>query len=80
MPEHTTISGQFYIYIGAEFNSQWPVTESERIQIITTRQNKQVKKTIKINQFGLLTLKYVFLKMYVILHIAFAVETRLASS
>jgi hypothetical protein len=39
---------QFFIYLRAEHNSQWPITESERIQTTAIRQHrtKQTKKQI----------------------------------
>jgi hypothetical protein len=59
---------QFFIYLLAELKSQWPITESARIQTSAIRQNraKQTTKTTtkestkqtKMDQLRLFTLKY----------------------
>jgi hypothetical protein len=63
----------FFIYLHAELNRQWPVTESARIQNNSNmtaqdkankkQQNKQ-QKPRKMKQFRLLTLKKEFLHVY----------------
>jgi hypothetical protein len=35
---------QFFIYLRAELNSQWPITESARIQTTVIRQHRTKKK------------------------------------
>jgi hypothetical protein len=74
---------QFFIYLRAELNSQWPVTESARIQTTAIRQHrtKQTKTTTKerkMDQLRLFTLKHDSLKISVDLQTAFAAETHLA--
>jgi hypothetical protein len=57
---------QFFIHLRAEINSQWPTTESARIQTtaMTTQDKTRTKGTTKrkMNQFRLLTLEQQFLK------------------
>jgi hypothetical protein len=45
---------QFFIYLRAELNSQWPITESARIQTTAMRQHrtKQTKKNKKTKKNG----------------------------
>jgi hypothetical protein len=74
---------QFFIYLRAELNSQWPVTKSARIHTTAIRQHrtKQTKTTTKqrkIDQPRLFTPKYDLLKISVDLQTAFAAETHLA--
>jgi hypothetical protein len=81
------IQFQFFIYLRAEFNSQWPITESAWIQTTAIRQHraKQTTKTTtkettnqrNMDQLRLFTLKYDLLKVSVDLQTAFAGETHL---
>jgi hypothetical protein len=43
---HNNNSIQFFIYLRAELNNQWPITESERIQTTAIRQHR-TKPTTK---------------------------------
>jgi hypothetical protein len=45
---------QFFIYLRAELNSQWPITESARIQTTATRQHgtKQTNTKKKTKKYG----------------------------
>jgi hypothetical protein len=35
---------KFFVYLHAEFNSQWPITESARIQTAATGQDERTNK------------------------------------
>jgi hypothetical protein len=76
-------SVKFFIYLSAELNSQWPITESTRIQTTAIKQHrtkqttKETTKQRKMNQIRL-TLKYDLLEISVDLQTAFAAETHLA--
>jgi hypothetical protein len=65
---------QLYIYLGAELNSQWPITESARIQTTAIRQNR----TKKLDQLRLFKLKYDLLQISGDLQTAFSADTHLA--
>jgi hypothetical protein len=70
-----------YSYLRAELNSQWPVTESARIQTTTAiRQHgtKQTTKQIKMDELRLFIFKHDLLKISVDLQTAFAADTHLA--
>jgi hypothetical protein len=71
---------QFFIYLRAGLNSQWPLTESARTQTTAIRQHrtKQTTKERKMDQLRHFTLKYDLLKISVDLQTAFAAETHLA--
>jgi hypothetical protein len=71
------------LYLRAERNSQWPITESARIQTAIrqhmTKLHKRGNKTKKeMDHLRLFTFKYDLLKISVDLQTAFAVKTRLA--
>jgi hypothetical protein len=71
---------QFFIYLRAELNSQWPITESARIQTTGIRQHR-TKKNIKTKKCGssrLFKLKHGLLKISVDLQTALAADTHLA--
>jgi hypothetical protein len=77
----------FFTYLRAELNSQWPITESARIQTTTvirqhrtkqTKNNKGNNEKRKIYQLRLFTFKHDLLKVFVDLQIAFAAATHLA--
>jgi hypothetical protein len=75
---------QLIIYLHAVLNSQWPSTESARIQTAAIRQNrtkqKQQKGTTeqtKMDQLKLFKLKHNLLKISVDLHTAFIADTHL---
>jgi hypothetical protein len=65
-----------FIYVRAELSSQWPVTESARIQTTTIRQQRTNKT--KMDQLRLSKLKHDVLKISVDLQTAFAADTHLA--
>jgi hypothetical protein len=72
---------RLFVYLRAEHNSQWPVTESAQIQTIianNTNQGQNSKKQGKMDQLRLFTFKHELLKICVHLQIAFAAETHLA--
>jgi hypothetical protein len=71
---------KFFVYLHAELNSQWSITESARIQATKTinqQKHKTEKKNEKIDQLRLFTFKYVSVKTSVDLQIAVAAETQL---
>jgi hypothetical protein len=73
---------QFLIYLRAELNSQWPITESARIQTTAirqhrTKQNKTIRQR-KVDQLRLFKLKHVLLKISIDLRTAFAADKYLA--
>jgi hypothetical protein len=61
------------IYLRAELSSQWPVTESARIQTTAIRQHRTKK-----NQLRLFKLKHDLLKISIDLQTAVAADTHLA--
>jgi hypothetical protein len=69
------------MYLRAEHNNQWPITELARVQTTTrkTQDNTPPPKGKKLNQLRLFTLKHEFLKISVDLQTVFAAETRLAA-
>jgi hypothetical protein len=73
---------QFFIYLRAELNGQWPITESARIQTasaIKQQRTKQTnKKQRKMDQLRIFKLRHDLLKISVDLQTAFAAETHLA--
>jgi hypothetical protein len=76
-------SVQFLIYLRAELNSQWPITESARIQTTAIRQHRtkqtnKNKKTKKSGSAKAFELKHYLLKISIDLQTAFAADTRLA--
>jgi hypothetical protein len=64
---------QFFIYLRAELNSQWPIAESATRQYRTKQTTKETTKQRQMDQLRLFTLRYDLLKIS-----AFAVETHLA--
>jgi hypothetical protein len=63
---------QFFIYLRAEVNSQWPITESAQIQRTAIKYGIKRIKTRKTGQLRLFTLRYELLKICVHLQTAFA--------
>jgi hypothetical protein len=74
-----TIIIQFVIYLRAELNSQWPITESAQIRTTGLRQHRTKQtKQIQMDQLRLFKLKPDLLKISVDLQTAFAADTHLA--
>jgi hypothetical protein len=75
------ISIQLFIYLHAELNSQWSITESARIQTAIRQHRTKHTKTTKqrkMDQLKLFKLKHGLLKISVDLQTAFAADTHLA--
>jgi hypothetical protein len=69
---------QVSIYLRAELNSQWPITESARMQTAAAALRQHRTKRTKhkeMNQLRLFAIRRELLKISVYLQIAFAVET-----
>jgi hypothetical protein len=70
---------KFFIYFRAELNSQWPVTESARIETIRQHGTKQTKNNkTKMDQLRLFKLKQNLLKIFVDVRTAYVSDTHLA--
>jgi DUF1365 family protein len=64
------------IYLHDELSSQWPLTESARIQTTATATRKRRTNETEQNWLRLFIYKHEFLNISVDLQIAFAAETR----
>jgi hypothetical protein len=73
---------QLFIYLSADLNSQWPATESARIQTAAVRRHRtkhthtHTHKRRKTDQLRIFIFEHEFIKISAGLQTAFAAETR----